>query len=44
MALDAFADDPQLLFDALRLAHDRGAAVTLAPASAANSEQRGQDA
>lgn len=33
MTLDAFADDPQLLFDALWFAYDRGVTVVLAPPS-----------
>lgn len=31
LTLDAFADDPQLLFDALWFAHSEGVRVTLAP-------------
>ena len=33
MTLDAFADDPQLLFYALWFAHDYGVAVMLAPST-----------
>lgn len=33
MLLDAFAGDPQLLFDALWFAHDEGVAVTLVPST-----------
>jgi hypothetical protein len=33
LTLDAFVGDPQLLFDALWFAHDRGVAVMLAPPS-----------
>ena len=39
MTFDAFADDPQLLFDALWLAHDEGVAVMLAP----STQERGED-
>jgi hypothetical protein len=38
MTLDAFADDPQLLFDALWFAHDEGVAVMLAP----STQERGE--
>jgi hypothetical protein len=38
MTLDAFANDPRLLFDALWFAHGEGVAVMLAP----STQERGE--